>query len=122
VVWRSSTEKPVIPAAQPLPEIPIMTDVVFLRDGTDHDVFAVFPQFCGSVSSLDFVVCYHHIGQHSEAHLDYCQECTEVVDPSEYAELHKELERIGYDDLKVVRLYTIDSADRHIQRRNYYDT
>ena len=94
-----------------------MTDVVFLRDDTYSDVFAIFPQFSGAYSCLDVVVCYQHIGQHSQAHLDYCRECVEVVDPAEYAELREELERIGYDDLNVVELDCVDSADYRMARR-----
>ena len=85
-----------------------MTDVVFLRDGT---VFALFPAFTGSVDDPDVAICYQSVGQHGQAHIDYCMTCIEVTDPAEYADLKGELERIGYDDLNVVELGSIDSTD-----------
>ena len=47
------------------------------------------------------IVCYAHIGQHSEASLDYYR-LGRPAKPREYAELKRELERIGYK-LQVVK-------------------
>ena len=48
------------------------------------------------------MMCYQHIGQHSEAtyqfYYDECEEC----DFEEYEPLLKELYQVGYDDLVVV--------------------
>ena len=94
-----------------------MTDVVFLRDDTDFDVFALFPAHSGAVDCIDIAVCYEHVGQHGQAHIDYCLNCVEVTDPAEYVDLREELELVGYDDLNVVALDSIDSAEYSEARR-----
>jgi hypothetical protein len=45
------------------------------------------------------VESYMHVGQHSEASLDYMLNCKRAT-PEQYSDLKKELESIGYD-LKV---------------------
>jgi hypothetical protein len=83
------------------------TDVVFLKDFNDGDVFAVFPGNAASVLNSNLMTCYAHIGQHSSAAFRYCDECTEVTDPAEYADLKAELECIGYN------LYVVSKARMH---------
>lgn len=51
------------------------------------------------------IMCYAHIGQHSEASLDYYRE-GRLAKPREYADLKRELERIGYKLQVIQRLRT----------------
>ncbi len=81
---------------------PDYTDVVFLMDKDlelfDGAVFAVFPTLATMATRIS---CYAHIGQHSGTALGYCDDCEEVTDPTEYADLFEELVRYGYT-LRVV--------------------
>jgi hypothetical protein len=43
-----------------------------------------------------YVLSYMHIGQHSEASIDFVRDCR-LAKPEEYAELKTELESLGYD-------------------------
>jgi hypothetical protein len=92
------------------------TDVVFLRDRDGGDVFAVFPGIAATVGQPDHMGCYHHIGQHSAAALQYCIGCAEVTDPAAYADLKGELEHIGYR-LRVVGKDRIRDSVYADQRR-----
>ena len=69
-------------------------EVIFLRDG---DVFAVLPSIDASTIDATHITCYAHVGQHCCGTLRYCDECEEVTDPAEYADLAAELDRIGYN-------------------------
>jgi len=82
-----------------------VTDVVFLREQDNDNIFAIFPALAACVSRTDLMTCYAHIGQHGSASFDYCYGCDEVTDPAEYAGLFDELQRRGYE------LYVI-SKDR----------
>jgi hypothetical protein len=75
----------------------MITDVVFLRELDGDDIFALFPAHAACVGRTDLMVCYSRIGQHSSASYDYCDECDEVTDPDEYADLFAELERRDYE-------------------------
>jgi len=72
------------------------TEVQFRKDKLG--VFAVFPYL---IESLSTVMSYAHIGQHSAACWNINQ-FTKAAKPSEYKDLKKELENIGYN-LKVIR-------------------
>ncbi len=75
-----------------------ITDVVFLKDQGSSDIYAVFP---GLAATDVLVTCYAHVGQHSGCALWYCDDCDEVTDPTEYADLANEL---GWKyNLRVVR-------------------
>jgi len=102
-------------------------DVVFLRDrddgdgGDDGDICAVFPGEASSATNPRLMTCYAPMGGHSGAAPEYCDDCTEVTDPKEYADLATQLDRIGYN-IRVVRKdnmgddkYT-DSRLRQLQR------
>ena len=80
----------------------MVTDVVFLRELDSDDIFAVFPAHAACVGRTDLMVCYSRVGQHGGASYDYCNECNEVTDADEYADLFNELERAGYE-LYVIR-------------------
>lgn len=57
-------------------------------------IIALFPY---EIETRDGLVnSYMHIGQHSAATLDLIQD-TKLAEPSEYADLQKELEGIGYN-------------------------
>ena len=74
-----------------------MQRVVFRRWRGSKEVIAFFldqPQ-------MPYVMSYEHVGQHGLASYPHPQ--TEPASPAEYAELLKELQAIGYDDLKVVK-------------------
>lgn len=72
------------------------TVVTFYKE-EDGQILAVFPED-GYDNFTETVSCYSHIGQHSAVHPDYtlfkCEPCTE---PSQYADLQKELEGLGYN-------------------------
>ena len=84
------------------PEETTITDVVFLREFEGDDIFAVFPAYAACVGRPDLMVCYGPACLHGSASYDYCNECAEVTDPDEYAELFNELECAGYE-LYVIR-------------------
>jgi hypothetical protein len=61
------------------------------------EVTAVFPTIPGSPGVM---TCYAHIGQHSSCSLAW-HRTTRAATPAEYTSLKRELESIGYSDLKV---------------------
>jgi hypothetical protein len=69
------------------------TVVVFRKWRKDGGILALFPEvlnyghFCGS---------YEHVGQHGGADYKGCIRATVPARPQEYAELARELRRIGY--------------------------
>lgn len=71
-----------------------MKDKVVFRKFNDGQVIALFPELpCddrGNISS------YMHIGQHAPASR-FIVQSTKPANPEEYADLHTELLRIGYD-------------------------
>lgn len=80
------------------------TDVIFRVDTTKlfkGDVFALFPHEVKT--SKGDVACYSKIGQHSGADYDHCIKTSRAATEEEAKELKNELERIGYDDLRVVK-------------------
>ncbi len=86
-------------------------DVVFLRD--KGGIYAVFP---GLAATDVLVTCYTHVGQHSGCALWYCDDCTEVTHPAEYADLFAELDHIGYN-LHVVSKDCLHDAEYADSRR-----
>ena len=79
-----------------------MTPVLFRADRTGQfkgDVTAVFPTL---EATLGYMVCYAHVGQHSECSIDWYYD-TRPAKPAEYADLQAELVRQGYDDLRVYK-------------------
>lgn len=61
------------------------------------EIAAFLPDYPANYGNL---VCYHYIGQHSEASVDYYRK-GRPAKPEEYEALHKELVRI-YDDCELV--------------------
>ncbi len=85
------------------------TDVIFMKECPDADIFAVFP----GIPTTDYLVtCYAHVGQHGSCSLEYCADCIEVTDPVEYTELYNELGRVGYIP-NVVRKASFTSYQRN---------
>ena len=68
------------------------TRVIFKKEKGSTDVIAFLLDV---PSNWGNVVCYAHVGQHSEASLGYARECKPAA-PAEYADLKRELEVIGY--------------------------
>lgn len=76
------------------------TPVIFKRD-KGGDVFAAFPTLPGNMNQST-MSCYAHIGQHGTADSDYVRQA-KPASPDEYSDLLRELRRMGYDDLKIIR-------------------
>lgn len=73
------------------------TDVIFIFWETfpSNPVDALFPSIAGDMNP-DTCLCYSHIGQHSVANLDYMLSINRLASESEYSDLKRELEQIGY--------------------------
>jgi hypothetical protein len=85
----------------------LMTEVLFKRDGSE--IFAVMPyDICDRQGNMTM---YAHIGQHSSCSPDYVKRCKNA-NKSEYAELKKELETIGYK-LNVIKKI---SREKYIEK------
>ena len=67
---------------------------VIYRKENDGGIIAFLPELSANRGRI---VCYAHLGQHSEADIDYYSTTTAAT-PAEYAELHKELQGI-YNDV-----------------------
>lgn len=81
-----------------------MTTKVIYRKFPEGDVIALFPELPGD-SSPHTCLSYQHIGQHGAASTDLSRSTTPAT-PAEYADLERELQSIGYDDLKVYSRFT----------------
>ena len=79
------------------------TKVIFRKSRNPYteewEVEAFFPD--GHVNPGN-IMCYAHVGQHSEASIEYYAE-TKPCSPKEYADLKRELWRIGYRGLRVMK-------------------
>jgi len=79
------------------------------------DIIALFPADLGT---NDPYTCssYMHQGQHSSADPWLVMQDTVPAKPEEYADLQRELEQVGYDDLRIYhRLQSSFLADRQRQ-------
>lgn len=74
------------------------TIVTFRYDEENDEVVAVFPYI---ENNDDTIMCYSHIGQHSSCGWDWVEEDTIPATKEQYADLLKELEDQGYDDLLI---------------------
>lgn len=81
-----------------------MTPVIFRKFFDRGDVIALFPTLPGT---RDPSTCesYQHIGQHSAASVELFYNDTMPAHSTEYLPLLRELERIGYDDLRIYKRY-----------------
>lgn len=80
------------------------TPVIFRAFRNDQDVIALFPAMAGD-HRPDTCGSYMHIGQHGAASVRLFYEDTRPATPDEYMPLMRELERQGYDDLRVYQRY-----------------
>lgn len=83
-----------------------MTKVIFRKwhDGDDligDGVIALFPEIPASGRTWDLMDSYEHVGQHGAAHYATVCESSDLATPEEYADLLRELESIGYEDLEI---------------------
>ena len=82
-----------------------ITRVIFKKDYNnwikEWEVFACLLDYPVNPGK---VIIYQHVGQHSEASINYCANCKRAT-IDEYMPLFQELESIGYN-LKVVRKFT----------------
>jgi hypothetical protein len=82
------------------------TPVIFRKwpASEGHAIIALFPTEPGT---NDPYTCssYEHVGQHGSADPNGVIQRTTVAAPSEYADLKKELENIGYTDLRIYQKY-----------------
>ena len=62
-----------------------------------------------SESNKYLITCYAHMGQHSEASLDYYTE-GRLATPEEYKDLYQELTNIGYN-LRVIKRIKRDTIN-----------
>lgn len=74
------------------------TIVTFRYDEDNDEVVAVFPYIENNDGTI---MCYSHIGQHSSCVWDWVEEDTIPATKEQYADLLKELEDQGYDDLLI---------------------
>lgn len=77
-----------------------------VKVGQANDVVAFFPEL---PAKYGCIMCYSHIGQHSEASLDYYNQ-TKKASETEYAGLLQELRRI-YDDVELVVRQKLNYTD-----------
>lgn len=85
------------------------TPVIF-RKWKNGEVFALFPTLPHNWRH-ELCTAYTHVGQHSGAVC--CQPNTKLATPEEYADLLRELGRLGHDSLRVVKRIT---ASMHLER------
>ena len=83
----------------------------------DGEVIALFPQLAVTVGGA-LCQSYMHVGQHSAATPQLVINRTRLAIPKEYAELHKELVRIGYNPKPAKRFTYKDFEIRKAQYKN----
>lgn len=77
-----------------------MIEVIFKKDVETNEIIAFMPyDFCNWNGNF---TCYAHIGQHSESGYRYYLKC-KPANEEEYKELLKELEFVGYSNIKVIK-------------------
>lgn len=74
------------------------TNVIFLYNRAEKDLFAIFPEDKDLSRLLrhDIIQCYASIGQHSSASIGYIRDCVQAT-KEQYNDLKNELESIGYN-------------------------
>ncbi len=97
-----------------------MTPVIFRKDKCDGrtEITAVFP----TIDEGNYqVACYAHVGQHSGCTREWYN-TTKAAKPAEYASLLRELQQIGYDDLKVYKRWSRHFAAPNTPPARFPDT
>ena len=77
-----------------LPETGTITDVQFLFNEEEQDLFAYFPHEDYDRNGM-FKSSYSHVGQHSACSPQYAKESRKAT-KAEYQDLKTELEGLGY--------------------------
>lgn len=80
-----------------------MDRIIIRRDRTDKSVVAFMPD---AETNRGMIMCYAHVGQHSEASIGYYRQNTTPVEQPmciDAVDLICELERIGYEPKIVQR-------------------
>jgi hypothetical protein len=72
------------------------TEVLFLFNKRNNDLFAFFNQEKRKVLNTDLYMSYSHVGQHSECCYDYAIESKHAT-KAQYNDLAQELQSIGYN-------------------------
>lgn len=81
----------------------MVTPVIFKKER--NSILAVFPAMAGSDKYYSDCGAYAPIGQHVQTCLNYAASL-KPAKPEEYEGLKRELESIGYNDLKIVKKFT----------------
>lgn len=93
------------------------TKVIFriFPKSEDRAVIALFPAVASTVGRPDLCQSYMHQGQHGAADLRGLTRKLRLATPGEYAELKRELERVGYTLEIVKRTTAADTKARKEQ-------
>lgn len=70
--------------------------VVLFRKYPEGDILAIFPEIPSDRWGYECMV-YQHLGQHGGGDVRGMMQATKPAKPSEYKDLKRELEQIGYD-------------------------
>ena len=89
-------------------------DKTIYRKYPDGEIIALFPQITANIGGCN-CCSYMHIGQHGAATPDIVVSRTKLATPDEYAELHVELEQIGYNPEPAKRFTPKDFEIRKAQ-------
>lgn len=81
-----------------------VTRVIFRVNEKYGEVVAVFPEIPSSPRYSE-CMCYAHIGQHGGCTIEWYSK-TRAAKHNEYADLLRELQRVGYDDLVIRKRWT----------------
>lgn len=79
-----------------------MTTPVVFRKYPEGDIIALFPT---EINRNYSVTCYQHVGQHGSADYEGVIAATSPATESDHAELLKELQSIGYTDIKIYKRF-----------------
>lgn len=77
----------------------VVRPCVIFRKYKNGDIIAVFPYEIETYNGE--VMCYEHVGQHGHGDYNVIVSNTSLATPEEYEGLLKELESIGYKNLKI---------------------
>ncbi len=96
-----------------------MTPVVFRKftsEEFDNDpIIALFPCELGNITPFS-CLCYQHIGQHDSAELDAVVKISDLATESEYKDLYSELQRQGYNDLKIMKRAPWNAFQKRVEK------
>ena len=85
-----------------------MTKVIYRKDKKTNEVIAFLPQMTARYGKVG---AYVHNGQHCDADLMYYIKDTKKASEAEYAELHKELNSIYDNELKIMQKMNYKELD-----------